>query len=35
MVLGPSISCIIYFPMRGFLGKRGKQTVDKALTGMR
>jgi len=31
MEFGPSVSCIVYFTIRRFLAKKGKQTVDKAL----
>jgi len=31
----PSISYVVYFPMWGFLVKKGKHMVDKVLTGMR
>jgi len=28
-MLGPSMSCVFYFPMRGIPGKKGKHTADK------
>jgi len=36
MVLGPSISCTLYLPMRTrFLVEEGKQMADEPLTSMR